>query len=296
MSAADVSVVICAFDVARRDVLARAVASAEGASEVIVVVDHKPDLHAWAAEALPGARVLASTGPRGLAGARNTGVAAATGAVVAFLDDDAEAEPGWLASLCEPYADRGVAGVGGGIVPVWAGERPAWFPEEFDWVVGCSYRGLEPGAVRNLIGANMSLRRELIVEAGGFAPGLGRVGADGYGCEETDLCLRIAARHPDMRFVYRPEARVRHRVTTERARLAYFVARCYGEGRSKRQVVARAGAGDGLASERAHLRRALPAGFRRGLLSGEPAGLARAGAIALGVAAAGAGYATGGRR
>jgi GT2 family glycosyltransferase len=282
MSSADV--VICAYDLARRDTLAQAVASAAEAREVIVVVDHAPELLTWAEAAFPGARVLPNGHPRGLAGARTTGVEAAGAEIVAFLDDDAVAEPGWLDTLCRHYADPAVAGVGGGIVPVW--ERPAWFPEEFDWVVGCSYRGLEPGPVRNLIGANMSLRRELILDAGGFAHGLGRVGADRLGCEETDLCLRIGRRHPGTRFVYDPSARVRHHISPDRARLGYFVGRCFGEGRSKRAVVAREGAARGLASERAHLRGALLTGMR--------GGPTRAAAIALGVAAAGAGYATGG--
>ena len=293
MSSPDVSVVICAFDPARRARLHAAVASLQGQdlppSEVIVVADHAPALEA----PIPGARVIANTGPRGLAAARNTGVAAATGDVVAFLDDDAAATPDWLARLAPHYDDPRVAGVGGGIVGIWEVGRPAWFPEEFDWVVGCSYRGQQAGPVRNLIGANMSFRRPLLEAVGGFAPGLGRIGAVPVGCEETDLCLRIGARFPDLRLIHDPEARVLHHVTAQRATLAYFVARCYGEGRSKRAVVDRSGARRGLASERAHLRRALPSGVRSGLLSGEAAGVARAGAIALGVAAAGAGYAAG---
>jgi glycosyltransferase involved in cell wall biosynthesis len=298
MSPPELSVVICAFDSARAEALAEAVSSVrEQAAETIVVVDHAPDLLAHARRALPGALVIGNAEARGLAGARNTGVRAARRPVVAFLDDDAVAAPGWASQLARHYADPQVVGAGGAIVPRWARARPGWFPEEFDWVVGCSYRGLPQAVapVRNLIGCNMSFRREHVLAVGGFAEGLGRIGRTPVGCEETELCLRLAECG---RLVYDPQAVVHHRVTLERATLAYFLARCYGEGRSKRAVVRRSGRQRGLESERAHLRRALPAGVGRGVRSaarGEAAGLARAGAIALGVAAAGAGYASGAR-
>src|SRR5581483_12443163 len=101
-------------------------------------------------------------------GARNTGVSVATGSVCAFLDDDAEAAPDWLAWLVKAYADKDVLGVGGAIEPAWQDRRPEWFPEEFDWVVGCSYRGMPviSADTRNLIGANMSFRRDVLVNVG----------------------------------------------------------------------------------------------------------------------------------
>src|SRR5699024_3917564 len=121
--------------------------------ELLVVIDHNEELQARAEAELTGARVLANAGPKGLSGARNTGLEAATCGVVAFLDDDATAEPHWTSHLLAPYRDPDVLGVGGWAVPDWQTGEPAWFPEEFLWVVGCSYRGLPTSTapVRNLI-------------------------------------------------------------------------------------------------------------------------------------------------
>src|SRR5439155_54307 len=83
------------------------------------------------------------------------------------------------------------------------GERPTWHPPEFGWVVGCSYRGLpvEPAPVRNLIGCNMSMRRELFDAVGGFTHGIGRIGTIPLGCEETEWCIRVRQRFPELEFL-----------------------------------------------------------------------------------------------
>ena len=93
-------------------------------------------------------------------------------------------------------------GVGGLTLPVWKEPRPAWFPEEFDWVVGCTYRGMpesrEP--VRNLLGGNASFRREAFERSGGFQNGIGRsAGKRPLGCEETELCIRVSQQLPGSR-------------------------------------------------------------------------------------------------
>ncbi len=302
MAAATVSVVLCAWTPARREQLLAAVASLAAQSrrpaEVIVVTDHAAGLACWARATLAGVRVVESTQPPGLSGARNTGTAAAGGDVVAFLDDDAVAAPDWIERLQAAYADPAVIGAGGAVTPLWSEQRPRWMPEEFDWVVGCSYRGLpeRPAAVRNLIGCNMSFRRAALERTGGFVHGLGRRGSRPLGCEETELCIRLADMEPGRVILYDPALRVRHRVSPERAMLGYFVSRCYAEGLSKAQVARRCGRRQGLESERAYVRRTLPAGIRRGLADvarGDQAGLDRAGAIVLGLTATGAGYAAG---
>ena len=297
-----VSVIICAYTEARWQELQAAVASIHAqsypAQEIIVVIDHNATLFAKASSALTGVTVIENHEERGLSGARNSGIAAAQGEILAFMDEDAVAEADWLARLLPAYDDPAVLGVGGAIVARWAGGRPGWFPQEFDWVVGCTYRGLPTttAPVRNLIGCNMSFRRELFATVGGFRNGMGRVGTRPVGCEETELCIRIHQQWPHVNLCYEPQARVLHHVPLQRATWGYFRARCYAEGLSKAQVAHHVGANQGLASERTYTLRTLPLGVLRGLVDLfrlESAGLLRALAIIAGLFITTLGYLSG---
>jgi GT2 family glycosyltransferase len=304
VSGPSLSVIICAYTLDRWDDIVAAVESVRGqrtaVAEVLLVIDHDAALAARArtelAGAAPGLAVLDSTGPRGLSGARNTGVAAARADVVAFLDDDAAAEPGWAERLLAPYADPAVVGVGGAVLPDWRAPRPRWFPSEFLWVVGCSYLGQPEGRaeVRNAIGANMSFRRSVLEAIGGFDPAVGRIGKDAGGCEETELSIRARRAVPGGRILLEPAAVCRHAVTAERTTLRYFLRRCAAEGRSKAVVTSLVGQQDALAAERRYVRSALPAGVLRGLRAaggGRVEGILQALVILLGLAATTAAYA-----
>ena len=267
-----VTVVICAYTDLRWEQILAAVSSVDQqtrkADQCIVVVDHNDLLLQRARTELVDVEVVANEHERGLSGARNTGVERARGEIVAFLDDDARAEPEWLEELVEPYADPSVLGTGGVARPAWARARPAWFPPEFDWVVGCSYRGLptEQAPIRNPIGSNMSFRRSAFETAGGFVSAVGRLGTLPLGCEETEFSIRLRQRRPDTRIVHVPGALVDHAVGVERTTLRYFFRRCVAEGVSKATVSAHVGNADALASERSYTTKVLPAGFVRGLL------------------------------
>ena len=262
-----ISVVVCAFTPDRIPVLDEALDSLAAQSrpplEVILVIDHAPELLAEAERRWPRVKVLANRERQGLSGARNTGVEEARGDVVAFLDDDAIAQPDWLERIAAAYRDPRVLGAGGTVRPRWVEGKPDWFPPEFDWVVGCTHSGMprktEP--VRNLVGANMSFRRSTLEEVGGFSHDLGRVGTLPVGCEETDLSIRVGQRS--------------------------------AEGRSKAVLTRLVGSRNGLESERSYARRTLPLGFLKGLRDaarGDLSGLARAAMIVVGLLATSAGY------
>ncbi len=262
-----ISVVICAYSSERWDELVAAVHSSFEQTlrpvEVVVVIDHNDDLLRRATVQFRHAQVIPNRGTNGLSGARNTGVAATTGDVVAFLDDDSFAEPDWLEQLTSPLTDSRIAGVGGWIVPKWVDGPARWLPESYYWVIGCSYAGLPSSRarLRNPIGANMALRRDVFTSVGGFTSGIGRIGKVPLGCEETELCIRYTAHFPDRRFIMVREAVVHHLVPASRLTWHYFWTRCWAEGLSKAAVSSLDGSQAGLSAERRFLLSSLPLEF-----------------------------------
>ena len=193
-----VSVVICAYTEDRWPLLLRSVASVQHQNrtpvELIVCVDHNDSLLErcrlqWGDhQDIPSVPVvvIANRYQGRLGSARNSAAEVARGDIVAFLDDDAWAEPDWLDRLVSPYGDESVVAVGGAPVPEFEGRRPGWFPFEFDWVFGCAYSGLpeQQAPVARLIGANMSVRRSALAEIGGFH-------SDNH--DDMDMCHRLTA-------------------------------------------------------------------------------------------------------
>lgn len=295
-----VSVVICCYTEDRTEQVLEAAASVArqsfAAGETIIVCDHNAALEAVLRAALPDCRVVQNRESRGLSGARNSGAAIAAGELVAFLDDDAVASDDWLGHLVAPFADSRVAVVGGVVDPIWGAERPAWFPDEFGWVVGYSHRGVptQRATVRNPFGGNMAIRVDALHAIGGFRSGIGRVGARPVGGEETDVCIRLLRARPETLVVFEPCARIGHHIPASRTTLRYFVARCYHEGISKAQLAAYSGASRALSEERRYVRHVVPDAVSRGVQAafrGDVAsGLGQAGAVVTGVGLFGVGY------
>ncbi len=295
-SNAEFSVIICAYTLDRWDILSEAVTSVRTQTlpprEIILVIDDNQDLLRRCQTELEVTLVLANRHPGGLSGGRRTGAEEASAAILAFLDDDAIAEPRWLAKLSEAYGDPAALGAGGRVDPLWTKAPPCWLPPEFNWIIGCTYDGMPTcaGRIRNPIGANMSMRAEVLARTGSFAPALGRAnrGARVSGtADETEFCIRAARLHPGGYWAYAPEARVRHAVPPERATWRYFVRRCRLEGTAKAILTGLTGPRAGLASERAYSRSVLPRAIARELrwaIRGHPEAALRAATIVTGVA------------
>ncbi|HEU5063728.1 MAG TPA: glycosyltransferase family 2 protein [Solirubrobacterales bacterium] len=312
-SAPATSVVVSTYDDKRFDELSACIegleAQVRSPLETIVVVDHNEALLERVRNAFPAVEAIPNQRPRGLAGARNSGIDVAAGEIVAFVDDDARPEPEWLQEIEACFEQPAAVGAGGALLPRWEGPEPAWFPREFYWVFGCSYTGLPEklGPIRNPIGANMAVRTEVLREVGGFREGGGEGAADapseirargvvraaGNIPDDTDLAIRVKQRLPEAVWLYQPSARVLHTVTAERTTLSYFLRRCYEEGVGKANLSRVVGADEGLSSERRHLLEVLPLGVLRGIrdaLRGDGAGALRAGAIVVGLFASATGF------
>lgn len=297
------TVAICTFSEERWDHLVEAVRSLEAQQrppdQLLVVVDHNAELAKRAGEAFPQVEVVESTGEgRGVAGTRNTAIEQSRCDIVAYLDDDAAARPDWLRELLTAYADDRVIGTGCTIQPAWESERPYWFPSEFDWVIGCSYRGQPEvtAPVRNVYANGMSFLRRCLEQTGAFRSDLGRVNSVPLGGEETEFCIRLRQAFPGSDLVHVATAEVTHRVPDSRLNFGYFLRRCYAEGLSKALVSRYVGSEKALATERDYTRRTLPRGvlaYTRAALGGRPREIARAGAIVAGLTVTVAGYVRG---
>ncbi|MBX3001080.1 MAG: glycosyltransferase family 2 protein [Caldilineaceae bacterium] len=175
----------------------------------------------------------------GLSHARNLAVEIAGGDIIAFMDDDAVANPDWLAAMLDAYTiypDAWV--VGGKVLPLWQGERPIWLTDDLlpqlsmlDF--GDDVRPLNPG--EQLYGVNFSCRRCAFARIGLFRSDLGRQGVNLLGSEESDLQRRILQQGQPI--IYTPHAIVEHHVTKERMQTQYFFRLAFAKGRTSARLM-----------------------------------------------------------
>jgi glycosyltransferase involved in cell wall biosynthesis len=176
---------------------------------------------------------------RGLLVSRNNGAEAATGDVVAFLDDDAVAHPEWIARLVDAYEDHDALAAGGKMVPLWVDGEPRFLPEEHYYLIGVTHRGFgngedTPGEVRNTNGSNLSFRREVFIDLGGFDANIGgRKGDANLQGGETELCERLRIEY-GRGVYYVPDAEVAHKVFDYRTEPGWLLDRAFWQGYSKR--------------------------------------------------------------
>jgi glycosyltransferase involved in cell wall biosynthesis len=236
-----VSVVICTHNRARN--LQRALQSVAAQTlplegfETIVVDNASTDGTRTVAQGLRTAAnvhyVFNST--LGLCHARNAGWRAARGRYVAYLDDDAEATPGWLVEILRAFESvRPTPGcVGGRVEPVFEAPRPAWLSDEIALSLTIVDWSEVPHVIQDLrsewlVGANIACRRELLEEVGGFDPALDRSGDNLL--SSGDVYLQRLITEAGHSCYYQPAAAVRHHVPASRLERRWFVRRYYWQG------------------------------------------------------------------
>jgi glycosyltransferase involved in cell wall biosynthesis len=222
-----ISVVVCSYNGAAR--IGGCLDALTGqrdapAHEIIVVDDGSTDDTAAVASSYPGVRVLAQTPNGGLSAARNAGIAAATGQLVAFTDDDCVPPADWLSKLAAAWqgAPNHVQGIGGhthakdtdSYARRYVTLNNPLAPLELGSdgnIAGRILRYLSPAPapshrryVSSLVGANMSFRRDALLQIGGFDPIIR------FGGDEEDLCRRLREGHDDQVLWVDPAITVAH--------------------------------------------------------------------------------------
>jgi glycosyltransferase involved in cell wall biosynthesis len=236
-----ISVIICTYN--RAALLATVLESlyqqtlGQAEYEVIVVdnnsTDETPAVCAAFARRCPALRCIVER-QQGLSYARNCGWQAAQGEYVLYIDDDCTVPEGWLAVASEIIQQTAPDVFGGPYFAFYQTPKPAWFPDSYgSWQPAEQATAITPTALH---GGNLCLRRELLVQSGGFQPGLGMQGETiGYG-EETDLLLRLQAARPETSFYYAPRLFVYHLVRSDKMSITWQIRSRFARGRAAYHV------------------------------------------------------------
>ena len=238
----NVSVVICTYSMDRYDPFSECVESVlaqiHEPLEIVLVVDGNEDVFERVNDDFGDYEnvVLHNNDEnKGISYSRTKGAEIASGEIVAFTDDDATAEPDWIEKLVAVYEETDAIAVGGDVQPDWQTEKPAFFPEEFYWLVGV----VEPGfasdgeEVRNTYGSNISYRREAFLNVGGYDPNTGRKGDKHLQAHEAPAGIRLLEEY-GKGMIFTEEAVVHHKLFDYRGDFRWLISRSFWQGYSKR--------------------------------------------------------------
>lgn len=240
-----ISAIICTYN--RAELLLGAIDSLVQQSldqslfEIIVVdnnsTDSTPDVVARCLS-YPHIRYIHEAS-QGLAHARNRGYKEARGRYVAYLDDDARADPEWLRSILDVF-DNTVPeplAVGGPIYPFYLTQKPEWFKDDYEirsW--GDKPRFLMPK--ESFSGSNMIFTRMILEQFSGFNTHVGVNGTTLSVGEETSLFLKIWESYNERNvFYYSPDVKIFHYAPPEKMDTIYALKRSFSSGQSAVRIL-----------------------------------------------------------
>jgi len=187
-------------------------------------------------------KVLFNDGEHGLSAARNLGLKAAKGDIIAFVDDDVVLYPDWGEGVIKAHENDNVIGVTGPAFPLWEDDSMSWFPEEFYWIISCTGWGnwSEITEVRNAWGMNMSFKRDAFKKAGDFIASFGLCNSKRKlwrdpPSEDVDLSMRVKKTTGKI-IIFHPDVKVQHRVYSYRIKQKFVKQRSYSVGYQRRMI------------------------------------------------------------
>jgi glycosyltransferase involved in cell wall biosynthesis len=236
----DLSVILCTYNRAESlrktlETFSRLVVSPDLKWELLLVnnnsKDHTPEVIDEFARSSQFTVKYVFAKTQGRSNALNTGIAVATGEILAFTDDDVLLHPDWLSNLVQTFKDFGCAGVAGRIIPVWNQPRPSWLEmEEQQVVVHFEFGDKTKPLDRPPLGANSAFHRSMFEKYGLFRPDLGVSGNQRITCEDTEFGFRLL--RGGEKIVYCAKAVIYHPVNPSRITRNYFLTWFYNDGRS----------------------------------------------------------------
>jgi glycosyltransferase involved in cell wall biosynthesis len=166
----------------------------------------------------------------GLHFARHAGAKIARGQFLAFMDDDATADPNWLQELLKGYSGYEVGCVGGKILPIWEAEPPTWVRDYGPGYLGGLDLGDHALELREpaIYGSNLAIRKSTLVQVRGFNPD--SFGQTWLGDGEIGLLRKVL--QAGWKIMYNPKAVVWHYIPASRMTLDYLRRRSANQGAS----------------------------------------------------------------